>query len=292
MIKSFRLQLTAWYLLFFTLLFVLFSIFLYQVLARALHKRMDETLSSEANTAIGLFGAEMAELKEDGHAAAAEAMSEIKIRGVLVAVLQDGQLLASTAPFNNAELSAIAARAAAAHDEEILTGVAHYGPSAGRAVARRFILGGRQYVLIAVGSLDAVTADLGVVKNVIYVALPLAVLLAGIGGFILATKTGPSAGWQTRPERLQTKTFTAGSTLGQPLTSCSSCRSPSMNCCSAWIALLKRCGDLSPMLHMSSVPPSQLSGVRLMSRSIKNADPRNTGIRSPLFRMRHGGCPV
>ena len=73
MIKSFRLQLTAWYLLFFTLLFMLFSIFLYQVLARALHKRMDETLSSELNTAVGMLGDEMAELKGDTHRAAQEA---------------------------------------------------------------------------------------------------------------------------------------------------------------------------------------------------------------------------
>ena len=201
MIKSFRLQLTAWYLLFFTLLFMLFSIFLYQVLARALHKRMDETLSSELNTGIGLFGAEMAELRDDAHAAAAEAMSEIKIRGVLVAVFQDGQLLASTAPFKNAELSAIAARAAAAHDEEILSGVAHYGVSGGRAVARRFMIGSRPYVLIAVGSLDAVTADLAVVRNVIYVALPLAVLLAGIGGFILATKSLAPLRWMADQAR-------------------------------------------------------------------------------------------
>ncbi len=32
MIKSFRLQLTAWYLLLFTLLFLVFSVFLYGVL--------------------------------------------------------------------------------------------------------------------------------------------------------------------------------------------------------------------------------------------------------------------
>ena len=205
MIKSFRLQLTAWYLLFFTLLFMLFSIFFYQVLSRALHKRMDETLSSELNTGIGLFGAEMAELKDDAHAAATEAMSEIKIRGVLVAIFQDGQFLASTAPFNNAELSAIAARAAAARDEEILTGVAHYGIGAGRAVARRCVIRGRQYILIAVGSLDAVTADLAVVKDVIYVALPLAVLLAGIGGFILAAKSLAPLRWMADQARTITE---------------------------------------------------------------------------------------
>jgi heavy metal sensor kinase len=201
MIKSFRLQLTAWYLLFFTLLFMLFSIFLYEVLARALHKRMDETLSSELNTAVGMLGDEMAEGRGDTHRAAQEAMSQMKVRGVLLAVYQDGELLASTAPFQNADLSAVVAQADAAHDPEILTGVPRYGVNGGRAVARRFIVSGRQYVLVAVESLDAVTADLAVVRNVIFIALPLAVLMAGIGGFILATKSLAPLRWMADQAR-------------------------------------------------------------------------------------------
>jgi heavy metal sensor kinase len=200
MIKSFRLQLTAWYLLFFTVLFMLFSIFLYKVLARALHKRMDETLSSEVNTGKGLFDGEMAELRGDAHAAAAEAMSEMKIRGALLAVFQDGQLLASSAPFKNAELSGLVGRAAAA-DEEILVDVPRYEVHGGRAMARQFEVGGRHYVLIAVESLEAVTADLAVVRNVIYIALPLAVLFAGIGGFILATKSLAPLRWMADQAR-------------------------------------------------------------------------------------------
>jgi heavy metal sensor kinase len=200
MIKSFRLQLTAWYLLFFTVLFMLFSIFLYQVLDQALHKRLDETLSSEVNTGKGLFDGEMAELRGDAHAAAAEAMSEMKMRGALIAVFQDGSLLASSAPFKNAELSGVIARAAA-QDEEILVEVPHYGVHGGRAMARQFEIGGRRYVLIAVESLAAVTADLAVVRNVIYIALPLAVLFAGIGGFILATKSLAPLRWMADQAR-------------------------------------------------------------------------------------------
>ena len=47
MISSFRSRLTAWYLAFFSLLFVLFSLFLYGVLAGALRDRLDETLRSD-----------------------------------------------------------------------------------------------------------------------------------------------------------------------------------------------------------------------------------------------------
>ena len=54
-IKSFRLRLTAWYVGFFSLLFILFAIFFYGILARDLEDRLDETLTSEANTGVSLF---------------------------------------------------------------------------------------------------------------------------------------------------------------------------------------------------------------------------------------------
>ena len=53
--RSFRVQLTALYLAFFSLLFVLFSVFIYGELSRSLTARLDETLTSEADTAAGLF---------------------------------------------------------------------------------------------------------------------------------------------------------------------------------------------------------------------------------------------
>jgi hypothetical protein len=59
MIRSFRLQLTSWYLLLFAVLFVGFSLFLYGLLARGPYKRLDETLSSQARTAASLFQDEL-----------------------------------------------------------------------------------------------------------------------------------------------------------------------------------------------------------------------------------------
>ena len=53
--RSLRLRLAAWYLAFFSLLLVLFSIYLYGVLARALESRLDDTLATEAATAAGLL---------------------------------------------------------------------------------------------------------------------------------------------------------------------------------------------------------------------------------------------
>src|SRR5438309_8405560 len=188
MIKTFRLQLTAWYLLLFTLLFLLFSVFLYGVLSRALYQRLDETLSSEVSTAVGLFRGELGELHGDVHGAAVEAMSEMSIRGVVVAVFEGHKLLASNAPFDSPDLLAIAAQASAGDTPQILTTVRRFGKGGSRAVARRFVVDGRPYVLLAAESLHSIKGDLRVVRRVLYLALPLVLLVAGLGGFLLATK--------------------------------------------------------------------------------------------------------
>jgi heavy metal sensor kinase len=201
MIKSFRLQLTAWYLLLFTLLFVGFSVFLYSVLSRSLYQRMDDTLSSEVNTAIGLYRGELAELNGDVHGAAAEAMSEMSIRGVLVAVFEGNKLLASNVAFDSHDLLAVATQAIADNTPQVLTTVRRFGKGGSRVIAHRFEAGGRQYVLLAAESLHSIKADLRVVRRVLYLALPLVLLVAGLGGFLLATRSLAPLCWMAEQTR-------------------------------------------------------------------------------------------
>jgi heavy metal sensor kinase len=68
-------------------------------------------------------------------------------------------------------------------------------------VARRFAVDGRQYVLLAAESLHSVKADLGVVRHVLFLALPLIVLIAGAGGFLLATKNLAPLRWMAEQAR-------------------------------------------------------------------------------------------
>ncbi len=97
MIRSFRLQLTAWYVAFFSLLFALFGLYLYSVFSHALASRLDQTLASQAATAGALMADELVEEKGDAAKAATEVTSEL--RGSTVAILLDGRVLASSAPF-------------------------------------------------------------------------------------------------------------------------------------------------------------------------------------------------
>ncbi|MBZ5594474.1 MAG: hypothetical protein LAP39_19710 [Acidobacteriia bacterium] len=205
MIRSFRLQLTAWYLLFFALLFTGFSIFLYEVLEKALYKRLDENLSSEVTTAAGLFRGEMAEFKGDAVGAARDAMSEMSIRDVLVAIFEGNNLLAANTPLTGPEVMALAADTGAGTKPEVRTTLRRYGKHGARAVARKFVLDGRQYVVLAAESLHSIRGELGVVRRVLYLGLPLVLLIAGAGGFLLANKNLAPVRWMAEQARTITE---------------------------------------------------------------------------------------
>lgn len=201
MIKSFRLQLTAWYLVFFALLFTGFSIFLYEVLERALFKRLDEILSSEVTTAAGMFRGEMAEYKGDAAGAAREAISEMSIRDVLVAVFEGDKLLAANAPSVAPEVMALAADAGAGEKPEVRRTLRRYARHGARAIARPFVLHDRHYVVLAAESLHSMREELAVVRRVLYLGLPLVLLIAGVGGFLLASKNLAPVSWMAEQAR-------------------------------------------------------------------------------------------
>src|SRR5215831_18831092 len=94
MIRTFRFRINAWYLGFFTLLFVLFSLFLYGVLGRSLAARLDETLLSQINTVEVLFRDEVEELHGDVGAAAREVVSDMRVHNT-IAIFSESAMVAS-----------------------------------------------------------------------------------------------------------------------------------------------------------------------------------------------------
>jgi heavy metal sensor kinase len=175
LIRSFRAQLTALYLAFFSLLFVLFSIFLYSELSRSLIARLDDTLASEADTAAVLFPDELQEEKGDAAAAAREVVGELKVHGDFVAIRDGARVLAASPQ------SPPGAR--------------------GRSAARTVQAGGRTYQIAVAASLDTIDAELAVVRRAIFIALPLILALAGFGGYALATRSLRPLGWMAEQAR-------------------------------------------------------------------------------------------
>jgi two-component system, OmpR family, sensor kinase len=175
LMRSFRAQLTALYLAFFSLLFVLFSIFLYGELSRSLTNRLEVSLASEADTAAVLFPDELQEMKGDEIAAAREVVSELKVHGDFVTIREGSRILAASpqSPPDPRD------------------------PSATRVVHA----GGRTYHIVVSASLDTIHAELAVVRRAIFVALPLILALAGLGGYWLATRSLRPLGWMAEQAR-------------------------------------------------------------------------------------------
>jgi heavy metal sensor kinase len=201
MINSFRVRLTAWYLAFFSLLFVLFSLFLYGVLSNALRDRLDESLRSEIDTAAAMFADELEEAKGDVHTAASETASGMSVRDTLVAVVADGVLLAASDPSRLRETGSIAGLVSQPPDAGQVQELPHYGPFGARATVRRVPAGGREVLVVALAPLDSIVAELLVVRRVIFIALPLLLGIAGLGGYLLTTRGLAPLGWMANQAR-------------------------------------------------------------------------------------------
>jgi heavy metal sensor kinase len=161
--RSFRFRLTVLYLGLFSLLFVLFSVLVYSGISKALRVRVDDTLAYEADTAAGIFLDEFQETNGDVQASANETVNAMKLHGDEIYVLAGDRVLASK------------------------TGVQRGDP---RTSATRDVqAGGNAYRIVVKASLRPVTETLRAARNVILIALPLILLLAGGGGFLLASRT-------------------------------------------------------------------------------------------------------
>jgi two-component system, OmpR family, sensor kinase len=150
MIRSFRFRLTAWYAGLFAVLLILFCGFCYQMMARSLAARIDDKLSSEANTAASLLKDEIAEANGDVPKAASEVVTDMRLDGSAVALFRDGQLLAGV------ELPR------------------------SRRVARTAPGG---LTIIATAPVESLDASLRTVREVLLIALPLFLVLAAAGGY-------------------------------------------------------------------------------------------------------------
>jgi heavy metal sensor kinase len=184
MIRSFRLQLTIWYLALFSVLFIVFSTFLYGVVSMALRRQVEQTVASEAGIAAGLFLDEYQEMHGDVSKAATEAVAEMQ--GNLVAVFADRTMLAASSPGEHPELADVAARSSGT-EPQLLIEISQYHRYGAVANVRRVQAGGREFLVIAFGSLDEVGRHLDALKAALPPAVLLTLALAGIGGYLLTS---------------------------------------------------------------------------------------------------------
>ena len=164
--RSLRFRLTLLYSCFFAVLFALAGLFLYSGLSRSLYARLEETLAAEADTAAGLFADEFEELGRKAEPAAREVVNDMKLRGDFVAVFDGSRVLAAKPSLPLTALSG----------------------ERWKLAERRVKLGETEYRVLVGATLDPTYAALGALRRGLAVGLPLALLIAGIGAWLVATR--------------------------------------------------------------------------------------------------------
>lgn len=188
MVRSLRLQLTVWYLAFFSVLYLLLSVGLYSVLSRSMLARLDEKLISQAGTAAKLLQEELEEMHGDAAGAAADVLSELQPSGQTVAFLEKTQVVAGGTPAQQPGLVSAGNDALASDASETVLVLPRWGPHGARAAAHRLSYRSRTFTVLAVEPLDSIAADLGSLRRTLAIALPLLILLAGAGGYFLTRR--------------------------------------------------------------------------------------------------------
>jgi len=187
-LKSFRVQLTIWYVTFVAVLLVTFTIFLYTLISRNLYAQLDAALSRQVTTAAGLFKGELAEPPGEAVSAASEVVSEMRWNNSALAIFKGDQLLAATEPKRSKELIAMAVIPDAT-TSPTLVWVPELGPKRARVAMVSIAIDGLEYRIVAFAPLDSISSQLSDLRRIFCIVLPLTLFAAGLGGFLLVTRS-------------------------------------------------------------------------------------------------------
>ena len=207
MFDSVRTRLTLWYVSVLGVVLVAFSLGVYLLIARDLHNRLDNSLRDSIAAMERLLPYELDE-GESFEKSAMSAVEEPYYPNQSVAIFDalGYQVSAKTSP---KEIPANLPIAAQEILEPIRFDIAPNNASSagnGRRVAsRRLTIAKHQatYLLVASQSRDGLVNELALVRRIFAIAIPLALALAGLGGWLLARKSlAPVVAMSERARRI------------------------------------------------------------------------------------------
>jgi two-component system OmpR family sensor kinase len=201
MFDSMRAQLTLWYTGVLALVLVIFAVSTYLYLARATRERTDQSLVDTAHYLVSNFKAETEDENLSGAEAALEVTRDFQFSDRQAVILDDSgrMLAASPAPFtaqvkNNWPQAEILPQSMTGLLEESRQRGRGFATlpnqsAAIRAYAASIKSKGNSYTLIIAQSLDEQNRALEQARRSFYIAVPLALILASLGGYLLARKS-------------------------------------------------------------------------------------------------------
>lgn len=200
--KSMRARLTFWYTAVLALVLIVFAVSTYFYLARAARQRTDDSLSETAGSLISNFNSEIGDENQPADDAVREAARSFHFRERQVIIFDDRRnvVVASETEENLPfEIDWVTSAAAQPQLNHLLDSASRLGRAYdtffeshnGLRVLAVAVAAGQQhgYVFVVANPLHDQEKALGQARKAFYVAIPLALLLASLGGYLLARKS-------------------------------------------------------------------------------------------------------
>jgi heavy metal sensor kinase len=205
MLDSVRARLTLWYSIVLGLVLVLLAVLTYFLYWHNTSQRTDSNITELADAFVTTLHAELADEKgpDAVQSAARVSMLEHRFRGTFFILLDpSGNVVESSLQlprlgsakdqltpefFSSESFREVAASATTSGDLRTVRG--HGGKDGFRAQARPLTIGGRTYALVVLQSLHPQMEMMEDIRNTFLWAIPIALLLATLGGYFLARKS-------------------------------------------------------------------------------------------------------
>jgi two-component system OmpR family sensor kinase len=201
MFDSMRAQLTFWYTGVLALVLVIFAASTYVYLARAARERTNQSLVDTANSLVSNFKAEAEDENLSGTEAALEVTRDFQFSDRQAIILDDsGQVIAASAPPADAQAKnrwpateAMLQSMAGLLEESRQKGRG-FATLQNQGVAMRVYASsikskGNAYTVVIAQSLHEQNEALEQARHAFYVAVPLALIFASLGGYLLARQS-------------------------------------------------------------------------------------------------------
>ena len=188
MLSSVRARLTLWYVFVFGLLLIGFSILIYIMLSKSLYERLDHSLAGAAQATATEFQTEVAEFNGDTVTGASETLRELQLPNAYTVIFDRERLLASNFPEQWTPTREFLS--AKANRGRIWFGrLDGFGEDGARVAVMPVRIGDREYFVAVAEPLHEMIEQIEAIRRIFYFGLPTTLLVAGIGGFLLAKKS-------------------------------------------------------------------------------------------------------
>ena len=193
MFESIRVRLTLWHLSVLALVLVAFSLTVYAMLAQSLRERLDSTLRAEVRALSAAIEREVAQGRT-AREAAAKAQAERFFPRQATAVYDEAGQVVAESPTRSGKHARLPALHLVPADDTYFYTIREEedGGRDGRRVAVKRVAvkaAGHSFIFAVSQPLDRVAEELASMRRILYLAVPLALTFAGLGGWFLARRS-------------------------------------------------------------------------------------------------------